>query len=159
MEFYTPSYSDFKLFLAMHLHPRALQGLLKGPGLYPAIHWAPQCSPMLLRGRDPFSTWAAPKLKNLELLSMGELTAKRSVGGAEQTSPEEELMDLTATAPSQGGSRGRRKGSGHKGACCSCCTKPGGQGQGSWVGRLSEPMEVSEETTDEIMEGGGEFNQ
>eukprot|EP00983_Pelagomonas_calceolata_P061999 1147091-Pelagomonas_calceolata.AAC.3 len=28
----------------------------------------------------------------------------------------------------------------HKGACCSCCTKPGGQGQGAWVGRLSELM-------------------
>eukprot|EP00983_Pelagomonas_calceolata_P108620 1159478-Pelagomonas_calceolata.AAC.5 len=30
------------------------------------------------------------------------------------------------------------------------------EGQGAWVGRLSEPMEVSEDTTDETMEEEGE---
>eukprot|EP00983_Pelagomonas_calceolata_P048419 1141041-Pelagomonas_calceolata.AAC.8 len=34
--------------------------------------------------------------------------------------------------------------------------KPGGQGQGAWVGRLSELMEVSEDTIDETTEGRGE---
>eukprot|EP00983_Pelagomonas_calceolata_P083597 1156191-Pelagomonas_calceolata.AAC.7 len=55
------------------------------------------------------------------------------IGGKHgKPAPEEKLMD--STAPSQGG----------------------GQGQGAWVGRLSEPMEVSEDTTDDTMEGGGE---
>eukprot|EP00983_Pelagomonas_calceolata_P049887 1141698-Pelagomonas_calceolata.AAC.2 len=59
---------------------------------------------------------------------------------------------VIATAPSLRGVQGQVKG--HKGACCSCCTMTGGQGAG--VGRLSKPMEVSEDTTDELMKGGGE---
>eukprot|EP00983_Pelagomonas_calceolata_P051415 1142394-Pelagomonas_calceolata.AAC.4 len=105
---------------------------------------------MFLRGRDTFSTWAAPKLKDLELLSM-EVAAAGSVGragqgswehaweGAGQTCSRDLLLDPTASTHSRG-----------------CCTKPGGQGQGAWVGRLSEPKEVFEDTTDEMMEGEGE---
>eukprot|EP00983_Pelagomonas_calceolata_P067933 1149686-Pelagomonas_calceolata.AAC.1 len=59
-------------------------------------------------------------------------------------------MGPIATAPSLRGIQRQVKG--HKGACCmhNCRTEPGGQG--AWVGRLSEPMEVSEDTTDESME-------
>eukprot|EP00983_Pelagomonas_calceolata_P012660 405583-Pelagomonas_calceolata.AAC.2 len=56
--------------------------------------------------------------------------------------------------PHSSQSRGvQRQVKGHKGACCSRCTKPEGRGRG-W-GRLIEPMEVSKDTTDETMEGGG----
>eukprot|EP00983_Pelagomonas_calceolata_P060476 1146375-Pelagomonas_calceolata.AAC.1 len=58
---------------------------------------------------------------------------------------------MDPTAPSLGGVQ--RQAKGHMGACCSCCTRPGWQG--AWVERLIEPMEVSEDTTDETMEGGG----
>eukprot|EP00983_Pelagomonas_calceolata_P072157 1151581-Pelagomonas_calceolata.AAC.10 len=61
-------------------------------------------------------------------------------------------MDPTATAPNQGAPEA---GEGHKGACCSSCIYAArGARAGAWVGRLSEPMEVSEDTTDETMEGG-----
>eukprot|EP00983_Pelagomonas_calceolata_P091336 1157531-Pelagomonas_calceolata.AAC.7 len=73
------------------------------------------------------------------------------MGETGQTSPEEWLMELTDTA-----SKGvPQAGEGTR----SSLLKPGGQGQGqgAWVRRLSEPMEVSgEDTTDETMEGGGE---
>eukprot|EP00983_Pelagomonas_calceolata_P068122 1149770-Pelagomonas_calceolata.AAC.1 len=71
---------------------------------------ASQCSRVLLRGRDPFSTWAAPNLKDLG------------------TSPEEELMNPTATASCQGGPEA---GEGTR----SLLLKPGGQGQGACVSR------------------------
>eukprot|EP00983_Pelagomonas_calceolata_P118458 1160511-Pelagomonas_calceolata.AAC.2 len=62
-------------------------------------------------------------------------------------------MDPTATALGQGGPEA---GEGHRGACRSCYTKPGGQGQGAWIGGLSGPMEVSEDTIDETMKGEGD---
>eukprot|EP00983_Pelagomonas_calceolata_P095757 1158048-Pelagomonas_calceolata.AAC.9 len=65
-------------------------------------------------------------------------------------------MDPSATARDQEGGCPKVKGLRHRGACCSCCTKPAGVGQGAWVARLDEPMEVSEDSPDEAMEGGGE---
>eukprot|EP00983_Pelagomonas_calceolata_P094669 1157912-Pelagomonas_calceolata.AAC.1 len=108
------------------------QGAVKGPGLYPAIHRAPQCSsPMLPRGSYPLLTLAAQKQGDLELLSMEEVaaeTADKSMGGSRAIfAPEGELTDPTATPPSlEGGVQGQVKVLRHKGAWCSCCTKPGG---------------------------------
>eukprot|EP00983_Pelagomonas_calceolata_P049112 1141358-Pelagomonas_calceolata.AAC.3 len=57
--------------------------------------------------------------------------AAGSVGESRASLPlEEESMDPTATAPSQergGGMEAGGKGLRRKGACCSCCSKPGGQ--------------------------------
>eukprot|EP00983_Pelagomonas_calceolata_P088423 1157203-Pelagomonas_calceolata.AAC.8 len=95
-------------------------------GLRSAIHGAPHCSRVLLRGRDPFSAWAAPKLKDLELLSM-DVAAAESMGGAGQ------LRACKGELPVKGGPEA---GEGTR----SLLLKPGGQGQGAWVRRLSELM-------------------
>eukprot|EP00983_Pelagomonas_calceolata_P127790 1161445-Pelagomonas_calceolata.AAC.8 len=55
-------------------------------------------------------------------------------------------MDPTATAPR--GSQRQVKGTRELVAAVAQSQ----EGQGAWVGRLSEPMEVSEDTTDETME-------
>eukprot|EP00983_Pelagomonas_calceolata_P084980 1156465-Pelagomonas_calceolata.AAC.6 len=68
----------------------------------------------------------------------GQGSWEHAWGVAGQTSPEEELMDPTATAPSQGGSRGRRRGSGHKELAAAAVQSQEGRGRGrGWEGCVS----------------------
>eukprot|EP00983_Pelagomonas_calceolata_P074477 1152576-Pelagomonas_calceolata.AAC.1 len=62
-------------------------------------------------------------------------------------------MDPTATTP--GGSQRQVKGTRE----LATAVAQSQQGQGAWVGRPSEPMEVSEDTIDETMEGEGKQKQ
>eukprot|EP00983_Pelagomonas_calceolata_P106724 1159265-Pelagomonas_calceolata.AAC.3 len=129
-----------------------MASLIKGPGLSSAIHGVVQRSRILLRVRGPFSTslwWAAPKRGDLELLSM-EVAAAGSVGGV--------LPGRAAGGSMHGGRRanlyrGRVDGP-HSHSFRS--KRAQRQGQGARMGRLSEPMKASEDTTNETMEGGVE---
>eukprot|EP00983_Pelagomonas_calceolata_P060248 1146288-Pelagomonas_calceolata.AAC.6 len=99
------SQTRFCALCAIHAYIIAKLGsLVKGPGLYSAIHRASQCCPVLLRGRVPFTTWAASKQKELELFSMEEVAVETAAGSVEGSrvnlAPEEELMDPAAAAPS-----------------------------------------------------------
>eukprot|EP00983_Pelagomonas_calceolata_P119968 1160656-Pelagomonas_calceolata.AAC.4 len=101
--------------------------------------------------------WAVLKLRDLELQPPMEVELLGAWGEQGKPAPgrvdgpQEVLWTPQPQLPVKGGPEA---GDWHKGAC-SCCTKLGGQGQRAWVGRLSELMEMSEDTTDETMEGEG----
>eukprot|EP00983_Pelagomonas_calceolata_P101798 1158741-Pelagomonas_calceolata.AAC.9 len=115
---------------------KATLGSLVKVQVYISHPSGPQRSPMLLRGRNAAETTA--------------------VGGAGQGSWEHGGSRAGQTRRVDGPHSHSFSQGGPQRGCCSCYTKSGGQGQGAWMVRLSEPMEVSEDTTDETMEGRGE---
>eukprot|EP00983_Pelagomonas_calceolata_P059449 1145922-Pelagomonas_calceolata.AAC.1 len=88
-----------------------------------------------------FNMGAAPKLKDLELLSM-EVAAAGSMHGGSRANLSRGRVD----GPHSHSFRSR-------GVQRQVRTQRAALWAGVWVGRLSEPMEVSEDNTDEMMEG------
>eukprot|EP00983_Pelagomonas_calceolata_P086619 1156793-Pelagomonas_calceolata.AAC.8 len=122
------------------------QGLVKGPALCSAIHRAPKCSIHAPKGRGCLSDMGCTEAEGFGAtqLAGGGNWEHACMRGSRANWPPGRVDGPHSHNSQSRGSRG------------SCCTKPGGQVQGAWVGSLSEPMEVSEDTTDETMKKEGE---
>eukprot|EP00983_Pelagomonas_calceolata_P103580 1158925-Pelagomonas_calceolata.AAC.1 len=96
---------------------------------------------------------------DLELLSKKEVaaeTATGSVGGAGQGSWEHGEAGQTCSRGRYDGPHSHSSQPGGSRELAVAAASQEGRGTGACLGRLSELMEVSEYTTDEAMEGGGE---